>query len=46
MANSLPGARYQMALNNTWILRFDAMAARIEDGNNVAGVRMEIRKKF
>lgn len=40
------GARYQIALDNSWILRFDAMAASIDDGDNVAGFRMELRKKF
>lgn len=40
------GARYQIALDNSWILRFDAMVANIDDGDNVAGLRFEIRKKF
>lgn len=40
------GVRYQLPLNVTWILRADAMHGwRVED-DNLAGVRLEIRRKF
>jgi hypothetical protein len=40
------GARYQIALTSSWILRFDAMVATVEDGDDLSGVRFEIRKKW
>ena len=40
------GARYQIALTNSWILRFDVMGGVVEEGNTLAGLRAEIRKKW
>ncbi len=40
------GARYQMTLNNSWILRFDAVVATIEHADDLIGFAVEIRKKF
>ena len=39
------GIRYQRPLNNSLILRADAMHAWLE-GDDVSGVRVELRKKF
>ena len=40
------GLRYQLPLNEAWILRADAMHGwRMED-ENLAGARLEIRRKF
>ena len=40
------GARYQLPLNNAWILRADAMYAWRDNDRNLAGVRLELRRKF
>jgi len=40
------GARYQFALDNSWILRFDVMGASIENDDDLFGFAVELRKKF
>ncbi len=40
------GARYQMALDNSWILRFDLMAADLGSEDDLFGFAIELRKKF
>jgi hypothetical protein len=40
------GVRYQLPLNNAWLLRADAIYAIKESDDNVAGVRTELRFKF
>ncbi len=40
------GARYQRPLNHTLIFRADAMAGRLENREDISGVRMELRRKF
>jgi len=40
------GVRYQLPLNDRWILRADAMAAHRDDDDPLLGVRFEIRRKF
>ncbi len=40
------GIRYQKPLSNAWILRADAMAAWRDNAHDLAGVRIELRRKF
>ena len=40
------GFRYQLPLNHAWVFRADGMVGWREDDSDVAGVRMEIRRKF
>jgi hypothetical protein len=40
------GARYQIPLTHSWILRADAMYGWRNSDNNVAGARVELRYKF
>ncbi|MCC7012481.1 MAG: hypothetical protein IT454_07975 [Planctomycetes bacterium] len=40
------GARYQFVIDNSWILRADAMLGWREEDDELAGFRVEIRKKF
>jgi hypothetical protein len=40
------GVRYQLPLNNAWILRADAMVASREDDQDLFGIRTELRRKF
>ncbi|MBI1380009.1 MAG: hypothetical protein GC161_02830 [Planctomycetaceae bacterium] len=40
------GSRVQIPLNHAWILRFDAMVGFRDDGDEIAGVRVELRWKF
>jgi hypothetical protein len=40
------GVRWQLPLNNAWILRADAIAARRDLLPDIAGVRVELRRKF
>lgn len=40
------GIRFQEPLNNAWILRFDAMHGWRDVGDDLFGVRLEIRRKF
>ncbi len=40
------GTRYQIPLNNAWLLRADAMYGWRESDSNIAGVRTELRFKF
>lgn len=40
------GVRYQIALSSSWIFRCDAMVAGVENGDNLSGFRVEIRKKW
>ncbi|MBL8803935.1 MAG: hypothetical protein JNN27_18165 [Planctomycetes bacterium] len=40
------GARYQFVINNAWIFRADAMVGVREDDDDLAGLRVEIRRKF
>lgn len=40
------GMRYQLPLNNSVILRADAMYGMLEDSEDVNGVRLELRRKF
>ena len=40
------GVRYQIPLNNSWLLRADAIYALKEDDEDAAGVRTELRWKF
>jgi hypothetical protein len=40
------GARYQMPINNAWLIRFDAMHGFLENASDVTGGRAELRWKF
>ena len=40
------GVRYQLPLDNQWILRADAMYGVLEEAPDIAGARVEIRVKF
>jgi hypothetical protein len=40
------GARYQVRLGNSWILRADAMHGWLENSNDIDGARIELRHKF
>jgi hypothetical protein len=40
------GARYQLPLNHSWILRADAMYGWFDTAKDVAGARIELRYKF
>jgi hypothetical protein len=40
------GARYQHPFTSTWIIRLDAMKGWRQGRNDVAGVRLELRRKF
>jgi hypothetical protein len=40
------GLRYQLPLDDRWILRADAMAAHQDDSDPLLGIRFEIRRKF
>ena len=40
------GARYQLPLNNSVLLRADAMYGFLKSSEDINGVRMEIRRKF
>ena len=40
------GIRYQLPLNNAWILRADAMIASRDDDQDLFGIRTELRRKF
>jgi hypothetical protein len=40
------GVRYQQPITNAWIIRFDAMMGWLDQGEDVFGVRAEIRRKF
>lgn len=40
------GARYQVRLGNSWILRADAMLGWLENTNDIDGARVELRHKF
>ncbi len=40
------GARYQIAIATSWILRCDVMAGYIENGDDISGIRFEVRKKW
>lgn len=40
------GVRYQVPLNNAWILRMDAMHGILEETSDITGGRVELRHKF
>lgn len=40
------GARYQLPLNNSVLLRADAMYGFLKSSEDISGVRMELRRKF
>ncbi len=40
------GARYQIPISKAWLVRTDATYQIIEDGDNSAGARVELRWKF
>lgn len=40
------GVRYQVPLDEAWIFRVDAMAAKVENAPDPSGVRFELRRKF
>jgi hypothetical protein len=40
------GMRYQLPLTDRWILRADAMYGLLDNEDDIAGVRVEIRRKF
>ncbi|MCA9235573.1 MAG: hypothetical protein KDA44_08870 [Planctomycetales bacterium] len=40
------GVRYQHPLNNTWLIRMDAMHGWLQNANDINGARVELRKKF
>lgn len=40
------GARYQLPLSNSWILRTDVMYGFMRNADDVHGARVELRKKF
>ena len=40
------GIRWQLPLNNAWILRADTIAAVREEQRNLLGFRLELRRKF
>ncbi|MAT69993.1 MAG: hypothetical protein CMJ58_10775 [Planctomycetaceae bacterium] len=40
------GVRFQQPLNNTWLIRMDAMHGWLENANDINGGRVELRKKF
>ena len=40
------GARYQLPLNQAWLLRLDAIYGLLENDDNLSGVRAEMRYKF
>lgn len=40
------GVRYQRPLDKAWIIRFDAMMADRANTKDLAGVRVELRRKF
>ena len=40
------GIRYQLPLNNAWLLRADLMMASRENDQDLFGVRGELRRKF
>ncbi|MCA9263927.1 MAG: hypothetical protein KDA60_08745 [Planctomycetales bacterium] len=40
------GLRYQMPINNAWLVRFDAMHGLLEDSPDITGARAELRCKF
>ncbi|MBT5911596.1 MAG: hypothetical protein HOH59_02230, partial [Rhodospirillaceae bacterium] len=40
------GARFQQPISATWIVRADAMVGRLQNTDDVAGMRFELRKKF
>ena len=40
------GIRYQLPLNNAWILRADAMIASRDNDQDLFGIRGELRRKF
>ncbi len=40
------GARYQIAIATSWILRCDVMAGYVENGDDISGIRFEVRKKW
>lgn len=40
------GARYQLPLNNSMILRADAMYGFLRNSSDINGVRVELRRKF
>ena len=40
------GLRYQFPINKAWILRSDAMVGIRDSVDDIAGARLEIRRKF
>ena len=40
------GARYQLPLNNSVILRADAMVGFLRNSEDISGARIELRRKF
>jgi len=40
------GARYQRPLSHTLLIRADAMVGRLENSEDISGVRVELRRKF
>jgi hypothetical protein len=40
------GVRYQLPISPTWIVRADAMYGWLENVDNIAGARLELRRKF
>ncbi len=40
------GVRYQIPLNNAWILRTDGMYGFLRDSDDIHGLRIELRHKF
>jgi hypothetical protein len=40
------GIRYQLPLNNAWLIRADAMIAARDNDQNLFGIRCELRRKF
>ena len=40
------GARYQHPISATWIARADAMLGRLDNADDIAGIRFELRNKF
>ena len=40
------GVRYQLPLNNAWLIRADAIVAARDNDQNLFGIRCELRRKF
>ena len=42
----LLSVRYQLPLNNAWLIRADAMVASRQNDKDLLGIRGELRRKF